>query len=178
MAIKNPNGSVYRTAGMIQHFDPDNPEHYLFNRWDQEAIKIGGSPLFYYEVIIPTGKIDTLYLECRAKLFANFPVELWGFYEPVPPQNYQNAFGLDAPDEMIFEMNYRDVLKRVGHPPKIGSRIYTPHKREDWVVIQRNPGEWQMWGEIRIQLLCQRFQESITTQEGTVTQMKPDFQIN
>ena len=66
----------------------------------------------------------------------------------------------------------------MGHPPKIGSRIHTPHKREDWVVVQRNPGDYKLWGEIRLELLCQRFQETVTTGEGKVTQKKPDFRIN
>ena len=78
---------------------------------------------------------------------------------------------------VIFELNYKAVLRDLGHPPKIGSRIYTPHLREDWVIIQRNLGEFKMWGAMRLQLLCQRFQETVTTGEGQVTQKKPDFQI-
>ena len=162
----------------MQQFDPENQEHALFNLWDEEAIKIGGAPIYYYEVIISFNTIDDLYLEARDKLFSNIPIQLWGYYDPVPAQNYQNAFGIDSPDEMIFELNYRSVLKAVGHPPKIGSRLYTPHKREDWVIVQRNLGEWKVWGELRLQLLCQRFQESVTTGEGKVTQPKPDFKIN
>ena len=119
-----------------------------------------------------------LYLESRDKLFSHIPIELYAYYDPVPAQNYQMTFGIDAPDEMMFELNYQSVLNTIGHPPKIGSRIYTPHKRENWVVVQRNLGEWKLWGELRIQLLCQRFQESVTTGEGTVTQPQPDFEIN
>lgn len=172
------NGRPYRTSGSLQQFDPENPDHDLFNLWDSEIIKMGGSPIFYYEVIISFNTIDELYLESRNKLFSNIPVQLYAYYDPVPSQNYQNTFGIDSPDEMIFELNYQELLNTVGHPPKIGSRIYTPHKRENWVIVQRNLGEWKLWGELRIQLLCQRFPESVTTGEGTVTQGTPDFEIN
>lgn len=176
--MKNRNGAPYKARGSLQQFDPENPEHDLFNMWDQDIIKIGGSPIFYYEVFIQKGTVDPLYWEDRGKLFSNLPVELWCYYEPVPAQNFQNQFGIDSPDEMIFELNYRSVLNMIGHPPKIGSRMYTPHKRENWKILQRNLGEFKMWGEIRIQLICERFQESITTGEGNVAQKKPDFKIN
>ena len=114
----------------------------------------------------------------RGKIFSNNPIQLYALYEPIASQNYQNMFGLDAPDEMMFEVNFQAALDAVGHLPKIGSRIHTPHKREDWKIIQRNAGEFKLWGEIRLQLLCEKFQESVTTGEGKVTQKKPDFKIN
>ena len=87
-------------------------------------------------------------------------------------------FGIDSPDEMVFEVNFKATVDAIGHPPKVGSRIFTPHKREDWRIIQRNAGEFKLWGEIRMQILCERYQESVTTGEGKVTQKKPDFKIN
>jgi hypothetical protein len=176
--LRDCNGRPYKTLGSLQQFDPENNVHNLFNLWDQEAIKIGGSPIMYYECLINFTTIDKLYGEARDKLFSSSPIQLWGFYEPVPSQNYQNTFGIDSPEEMVFEFNYRAVLTAIGHPPKRGSRLFTPHKRENWIVIQPNMGEWKMWGELRIQLLCQKFQESITSGEGKITQQQPDFRIN
>lgn len=176
--MKNPDGTPYKAIGSLQTFDPSSPEKCLFNDWDAEMIQIYGSPLFYYEVFIQTGSLDKLYREDRGKIFSNDPIVIYGMYEPVASQNYQNAFGIDSPDEVIFECNYKDILKKLGHPPKIGSRIHTPHKNEDWVIIQRNLSEFQLWGQVRLQILCQRFQESVTTGEGKVTQKKPDFDLN
>lgn len=178
MPLLNEDGTPYKALGSIQQFDPENSMHCLFNFWDEEAIKQGGSPIHYFEVFIQKGTLDPIYGEDRGKIFSNVPVELYAFYEPISSQNFQNAFGIDAPDEMIFELNYRAVLRDLGHPPKIGSRIFTPHKRENWVIIQRNLAEFKLWGEIRLQLLCSRFQESVTTGEGRVTQPQPDFKIN
>lgn len=176
--IRNQDGTPYKPVGDIQQFDPENPEHNLFNLWDEEIIRMGGSPIFYYEVFIQSGTVDPLYWEDRGKIFSNNPIQLYGLYEPIPSQNYMNAFGFDSPDEMMFEFNYKSVLREIGHPPKIGSRLHTPHLREDWVVVQRNTGEYKLWGSLRLQVLCQRFQESTTTGEGKVTQKKPDFKIN
>lgn len=175
--LKNTNGTPYQSAGSLQQFDPENQDFNLFNLWDQEVIQIGGSPIFYYEMFLQRSTIDKIYFEDRGKLFSDQPIQLWALYEPIPSQNAMSVFGMHSPDEMVFELNYRAVLQAIGHPPKIGSRIFTPHLREDWVIIQRNVGEFKMWGRMRLQLLCARFQESVTTGEGKVTQKKPDFTI-
>jgi len=178
MAIFNPDGSKYNVTGTLQQFDPENPEHDLFNIWDQEVIEIGGSPLFYYDLFINVNNIDNLYVEARDKLWSQHPICITGYYEPIHSQNAMTAFGIDSPDEMMFEFNYRHVLAQIGHAPKIGGRIFTPHKRENWVIIQRNVEVFKLWGELRLQVMCQRFQESLTTGEGKVTQREPDFKIN
>jgi hypothetical protein len=175
--IRNPDGSCYHLTGSLQQFDPENPEHKLFNMWDQEIIRQGGSPVFYYEVMIQPNTVDPLYVEDRGKLWSVHPVELWCYYDPQPNQNNQGLFGIDAPDEMIFELNYRECLEKIGHPPKIGSRLFTPHKRESWVIVQRNDGEFKAWGQLRLQLICQKFTESSTT-SGINVQPGVDFKLN
>lgn len=177
MALLNRDGTPYKTSGSIQQFDPNNPMFELFNLWDQEAIQRGGSPIYYYEVIIRPEMIDPIYLEARNKLFSNNPIQLWCNYEPISSQNVLNQFGIDAPDEMTFELNYRSVLKNLGHPPKIGSRLFTPHLQENWVIVQRNLNEFKMWGVLRIELICQRFQEDVVTGDGEVTKKQPDLKI-
>lgn len=178
MAIRNPDGSVYKPVGSLQQFDPENLEHELFNVWDQEVIEVGGSPLLYYDVHINVNNIDDLYVEARDKIFSQEPKEIYGYYEPIPSQNAMGVFGIDSPDEMMFEFNYRHVLRKLGHAPKIGSRIFSPHKRENWMVVQRNVEVFKLWGELRLQVMCVRFQESLSTGEGKVTQKQPDFKIN
>ena len=176
--IRNPDGTPYRVVGSRQQFDPENPELDLFNTWDAEAIEIGGSPIFYHEVFIQPQTIDPIYWEDRGKLWSNDPIQLYGFYEPIPSSNNLGNFGIDGFDEMTFEFNARAVLMALGHPPRIGSRLYTPHKREHWEIIQRNYGEWKMWGELRMQLICKRFQEDAVTAAGAATQKVPDFKLN
>lgn len=177
MGLKNLDGTPYQLRGSIQQYDPNDRTHDLFNLWDQESIRRGGSPIFYYEVVISPNMVDPIYLEARSKLFSNNPVQLWCTYEPIPSQNSLSQFGIDAPDEMKFELNYRAVLQSLGHPPKIGSRLFTPHLRENWVIVQRNLGEFKMWGALRITLICQRFQEDVVTGDGKVTQKEPDLKI-
>ena len=178
MGIKNQDGTTYRVAGSLQQFDPENTEHDLFNQWDQEVIQIGGTPLMYYDVFINMNTVDRLYVEDRGKIYSQHPIQIWGYYDPIPSQNFQGMFGIDSPDEMMFEFNYKHVLQTIGHAPKVGSRIYSPHKRENWMVIQRNVEVFQLWGELRLQVMCERFQESLTTGEGRVTQAEPDFKVN
>ena len=178
MAILNPDGTPFVLTGSLQQFDPGNPEFDLFNTWDQEAIAIGGTPIFYYEVFLQTNTIDPLFYEDRGKVFSNNPICLMGFYDPIPSQNYVNMFGIDSPDEILINFNYQDVINKVGHVLKTGSRLFTAHKRENWEIIQRNVEEFRMWGQLRLQVMCKRFQESTTMGEGKVTQKSPDFKID
>ncbi len=178
MAIRNPDGSMFQPTGSLTQFDPSNLEHDLFNLWDQEVIEIGGSPLMYYEVFINVNNIDELYVEARDKIWSPIAKTVYGYYDPTPSQNMMGVFGIDSPDEMMFEFNYRHVLRTLGHAPKIGSRIFSPHKREHWMVMQRNVEVFKLWGELRLQVMCVRFQESLTTGEGKVTQRTPDFKVN
>jgi len=179
MVILNPDGSKFQPTGTLQQFDPENSEHDLFNLWDQEVIEIGGSPMYYHDLFINVNNIDELYVEARDKLWSEHPICIHGYYDPRPSENMMGMFGIDSPMlETMFEFNYKHVLTKIGHAPKIGARIYTPHKRENWVIVQRNVEVYQMWGEIRLQVICNRFQESLTTGEGKVTQREPDFKLN
>ncbi len=179
MAIKNPDGSTYNPTGNLQQFDPCNLEHELFNLWDQEVIEIGGTPLYYYDVFINVNSIDELYVEARDKIYSPVPKTIYGYYDPIPSQNMMGVFGIDSPDEIMFEFNYRSLLRTLGYAPKIGARIFSPHKKENWMVMQRNVEVFKLWGELRLQVMCIRYQESLTTGEGRVTQTRqPDFQVN
>lgn len=174
MAILNNQGQPYKTSGQLQFYNPNDPQHALNNLYDRDAVRQGGSPLYYYEVFIPTGEIDKTYIESRGKLYSEHPVEIWGLYDPEASQNYMNAWGIDGMGDAIFECNRQDVLNRVGHMPKIGSRIHTPHLGENWKVVQRNLGEFKQWGALRLFIICQKFQETSTTSEGRVTANSPN----
>lgn len=130
MTIRNPNGSVFKPTGSLQQFDPENPEHDLFNLWDQEVIQIGGSPLYYYDLFINIQNIDQLYVEARDKLWSPCPVCIYGYYDPISSSNQLGMFGIDSPDEIMLEFNYRHVLKTLGKPPQIGTDFLSAQTRE------------------------------------------------
>jgi hypothetical protein len=156
----NRDGTPYRLAGTRQQFNDLSADLSLFDIWDQEAIRIGGSPIYYYEVFIQEQTTDPIYLEDRGKLYSTNPVELWCFYEPVQSTFAQTAFGIDSmADEMKFSFNYRALLDAIGHKPKVGSRLRTPFLKEDWEIIQMNLGEFKMYKALRADILCKRFQD-------------------
>ena len=177
MTIYKPDGKPYCPTGSLQQFDDGLPERSLFDLYDEETIRLGGSPLFYYELFIDANNIDPLYVESRAKIYSQNPIQLWCVYEPIPSQNMQTAFGIDSPDEMTFDLNYRAVLRDLGHPPKIGSRIKTPFLNEDWVIIERKLGEFKLYNALRLQLICQRFQEDTVSGSSVGKTENSDFKI-
>jgi hypothetical protein len=172
--IKNPDGSPYKLKGSLQQFDPDNPIHSLLDQYDEEMIRISGTPIYYYEVLIQT--TNDLYLEDRNKLFNPVPIQLWAFYEPPQQMNMSGLFAIDTPDEeIVLEMNYKAVRRDLGHPPKIGSRIFTPHRSENWIVIDYRLDQFKLWGAIRLILHCKKFQETSTADNGPPA--RPDVRI-
>ena len=63
MTIYRSDGKPYSSVGSLQQFDDASPDRDLFNKWDEESIRLGGSPLFYYELFIDVNNIDPLYVE-------------------------------------------------------------------------------------------------------------------
>lgn len=178
--IRNCDGTPFELGGCIQLFDPESPEHALFNQWDAEQIRMFGSPIFYYEVLIQIQNVDQVYNEDRGKIFSNNPIQLFCSYEPITPPTYMGLFGADGllTQSLKFDFNYQEVLKLVGHPLVVGSRLFTPHKRENWIIAERQVGEFKNWGELRFSVLAEKFQESWTTGEGRVAQKQPSFKLN
>lgn len=177
--LSNADGTPYNLddCGGFNQFNPNNPIHELFDLWDSTTIQRYGSPIYYYEVFIPKSEIDPLYREARGKIYSTQPITLYANYDPQLSQYYQNSFGVDSLTQQVFELNYQDVLQRIGHPPVDGSRLHTPHLGEDWMIVQRGLGEFKMWGAVRLLLFCSKFQESTTTSDGRVTETKPDYTI-
>ena len=172
--IRNTDGSPYKPTGQLTAFQPNGKIQDIFNTYDQEFIQITGTPVYYFEVLIQSQSIDPIYLEDRSKLFKPCSVKLWAFYEPPQQQNMSGLFGIDTPDEeIILEMNYKATITELGHPPKIGSRIYTPHRGENWIIIDYRLDQFKLWGAIRLQVHCKKFQETLTNNDGNVTKINP-----
>jgi hypothetical protein len=177
MTLLNQNGTPYKLKGSMQQFDPAGKVHSLLDTYDEEWIKITGSPVEYYEILIQMQTVDPIYLEDRGRLYSPVPMQLWAVYEPPQQQSMSGIFGIDTPDEeIILEMNYRAVLRDLGHQPKIGSRVFTPHRGENWVIIDYRLDQFKLWGAIRLQLHCKKYQETSSASNGEV-QQQPDFKI-
>jgi hypothetical protein len=171
MAILKPDGTPYTTRGSLQQFSPTGNTHDLFNRYNREIIEAGGSPVHYYEVFIPTGSIDKVFVESKNKVWSQHPVEFTAIYEPLNPQLAMTIFGPNSIDQpMVFYTNYQSFLDKIGHPPVLGSRLYTPQLKEHWEILDRRTSGYQNWGVVTLEIHCKRFQESLTTGEGRVTQ--------
>jgi hypothetical protein len=178
MPIKNQDGTDYQLAGGVRTYRPDSPELDLFNLWDQEMIQRGGAPVHYHEVFISLNTIDPVYNESRAKIWSPEPVELWAVYEPVLNSNILSTFGFEGRDEVMFELNLKAVLEQLGHLPKIGSRLYTLHRKEHWRIDQRAISEFKLWGQLRLQLMCKRWQDDKINPAGIDKSKLPDFKMD
>lgn len=172
--IKNPDGSVFKLKGSLNAYDPENPIHSVLNKYDEEIIERTGTPIYYYEVLIQQNTVDPIYNEDRGKLFNPCYVKLYAFYEPPQAQASSTLYGMDNIDEeVVFELNYQAVINCLKRIPKIGSRIYTPHRGENWQIIDYKLSNFALWGALRLILHCRKFQENLTNNNGEVTALNP-----
>lgn len=174
--IRKPDGTPYQLLGSLQQFNPNSGINDLLTRYDEEMIMISGIPIYYYKVLIQQQTIDPIYMEDRSKLFSPIPVKLWAFYEPPQQMNMSGLFAIDTPDEeIVLELNHHAVQRELGEEIAIGSRIFTPHRGENWIVIDYRLDMFKLWGAIRLMLHCRKFQPTAT--DVPTSQPQPDFKI-
>ncbi len=173
MAIYKADGTPYELNQDVRAYKPNSPEQQLLDEWDQEQIERNGAPLEYFDVFIDSNSIDPLYIESRNKVYSPIPIILWGFNIPNPSTFSMGIFGPDGADEALFEFNHAYLMSKLGFLPKPGARIFSPQKRENWVVEQSNTEISALHKIMRVQVFCHRFQESRTTSSGKVTQKSP-----
>lgn len=179
--IKNSDGTPYTLGGSLNTFDPQNPDLTLLDDLFLESLQINGVPVLIYPVLIQMTSFDKLYAEDRSKLWAQIPTELNAFMEPVTNQNYQNVFGIDSPGDIVMEFSRKQLMEKLNGLPKVGSRIFVPFRRENFIVVQRNMGAMRAWHTVSIQIVAQHFQTSSTDASGTPsanTKTNTDIQID
>jgi len=178
VTVFNKDGSAYKPNGSLVQFDPTNPNHDLFNKVDQENILLGGSSLLYRKILIQFETMDRLYLEDRSKLWNPSPVEIFGVYEPVEPQNPSIVHGIDSGESSVmFTCNYRAVLQALGEQPTRGSIIFTPHLKENWVIVDVRLSEFQYWGALHVNLISEKFTKSLTDSSTIIPEIKTNYTV-
>lgn len=170
--IRKQDGTPYILNGDMKIWDTENPDQDLMHSIDQENVELSGSPIYYYKVTIDEGNYDSLYMESRNKVRRQTGIELMANWEPVTPVNEMGSFGIDSPDEIVFNFNVREFREKVGEDlPTVGALIYTPFDKNWWEVIQYNHGaageDFHLWGKYRFAILARKYQESQTDQEPT-----------
>jgi hypothetical protein len=124
-------------------------------------IENAGHPIVVSGVFRPTNNnIDNIYCEDRDKIFESMHVTIYGFYD-YPTTSYCTTFGIDALNDLEVQLNAELLLKKLGKFPEIGTLLYI--EQSNWLVINRSWVYNRFIGKYRISLICQRYQESVTT---------------
>lgn len=168
--IKNPDGTPYE-LGQIGHYDHKNPDHELFDSYDQEMIDIAGADIDYYRVVVDSN-VDPIYHEQRQKLFLQQPVRLQSVWEPATPAWGDIGVGWSSEESMMFSFNLPDFLEKVKEMPRIGSLILTCDEGVYWEIVNTQinvPESRKMWGKHRIIVQA-------TKHQGTITDYSPSGQ--
>jgi hypothetical protein len=128
-------------------------------------IENAGHPIVIYgaiEIDKAGEGAEKIYIEDKYK-FKNIysqPILIYGIYE-YPSTPAMRAFGIDEPDELNIEVNCETLLEKLKMLPKIGTLLKV--EEADWIVIGRNWVYNKFIGKKRLNLTCQRYQESTTS---------------
>ena len=178
MTLRRPDGKPCRPTGRLATFEPATTEHDLFDRYDQEAIQIGSSPLLYYRLRVSGSKVDPLYNEIRDKIYDIEPYNVCGHWKPATPMQGIELFGIDSPVDTMFFFNRVQFLSVVNEPPTSGSLLFSCVDRIAWEIIQTSTniasdGDRFKWGRHRFLVIARNYQPTATENDpfglGTAT---------
>lgn len=167
MAIFKSDGSSYSPGGRsaLESFRPDGVDQDLFDKLDQEQIDLGGSFIYYFKSYIDSN-FDHVYMEDRNSIVTQEGYEIKATFEPVEPLQNLDVFGIDSPDEMIFNFNLTNFKNIVGELPKLKSLIYCKWDNTWWETIQVTVAQpYNLWRKYRLQIITRKYQRSRTEQQ-------------
>jgi hypothetical protein len=164
--IRDACGKPYQVSGSLQTFDQNNPDLNLMHRLNDELYRIYGSPALFYPILINVDNVDKLYIEDRTKLWGP-GIEIFVLYTPMPSVFKQDMFGIEGQMDVMLECHNLSLIQALGQAPRIGSKIFLPLKREWFQVVSAQNDKFYMWNQFGINLICQRFQETLTDASNT-----------
>ena len=162
MVIKKSDGSSYNIGGRdsLKSYRPDSQDKEVLNKWDAEMIELSGSPILYYPCYIDTN-YDSLYMESIDSIIAQEGFELTCQFEPVRPIQELGAFGIDSPDEVLFNFNLTKWREIVTEMPRIKSLFFAKWDSSWWEIIQNNQSEpYKLWNKYRLEIIGRKYQPS------------------
>lgn len=169
MPIVKPDGTPYILQGKdaLKSQREDNQDFEYFNKLDIEQIELAGSTIIYYPAYIDTD-FDKLYLEYTNTIRSQEGYQITAKFEPVRPLQELGAFGIDSPDEMIFNFNISQWKETIGEMPVIKSLIFTTWEKSWWQIIQKDFSEpYKLWNKYRLQVIAKKYQLSRSDIEPT-----------
>jgi hypothetical protein len=164
--IRDACGKPYQLSGSLQMFDQNNPDLAMLHSINAELYRIYGSPALFFPILINVDNVDKLWIEDRTKLWAP-GIEIFVLYTPLPAVFQQGQFGIDGPMDLVLETHNQSLIAALGQAPRIGSKIFLPLKREWFVLTAAQNENFALWNQFGINLICQRFQETVTDASGS-----------
>ncbi len=167
MAIFKPDGNPYTVGGKKnwKSYRPDGVDQDLFNRWDIEQIELAGSPVIYYKASI-NPDFDKTYMESKDQIVTQAGIRITAQFEPVRPVQDISMFGIDSPDEIIFNFNINQWTDKIKSMPTLRSLIFAEWDKTWWEIIQNDQEQpYKLWEKYRLSVITSKYQRSRTDQE-------------
>ena len=131
---------------VLRFYDPQNEDLNLLNMIDEEAIRLGGSPVWYFKYIRSDTNFDEVYMENREKVISSDPFLVNCHYEPKAIEEPLTEFGIELSNEQLFIFNHSYISRKLGRLPHPGDIIKPKFQNQRYEITEAQEEEFQLYG--------------------------------
>ena len=157
------------TDGLLNFFDPANPDINLFNLVDDEMIKISGSQILYYEYVQGEAQFDEVYMEARNKPVSKQPVLVYGHYEPKVLEENLSQFGIELTNDQLFVFNKTHMEQRIRGHLKPGDVLQPKFQNQKYEIIEVQEDSFEIYGVYHLVCSAKLLRDSTDVQDTPLT---------
>jgi hypothetical protein len=157
------------TDGLLNFFDPTNPDINLFNLVDDEMIKISGSQILYYEYVQGESQFDEVYMEARNKPVTKQPVLVYGHYEPKVLEENLSQFGIELTNDQLFVFNKAHMEQRIRGHLKPGDVLQPKFQNQKYEIIEVQEDSFEIYGVYHLVCSAKLLRDSTDVQDTPLT---------
>jgi hypothetical protein len=165
----DPLPHIEDSGGLLNFFDPRNPDINLFNLVDDEMIKISGSQLLYYKYTQGEGQFDEVYMEERNKSILVEPILVYGHYEPKVMEENLSQFGIELTNDQLFVFNKSYIEQKIGGGIQAGDIIQPKFQNQKYEVFEVQEDSFELYGVYHLVCSAKLLRDSDDVQTTPLT---------
>ena len=157
-------------AGLLNLFDPDNPDIQFFNLLDEENIRLAGSPILYYKYYQNKVDHDDVYMESKNKPIAKGNIRVFGHYEPAVIEENLTEFGIELTNDQLFTFNKSYIETKLNRLPIPGDLLRPEFQDIKYEIVEVQEDSFEIYGVYHVACTAKILRDS----EETVDRNIPD----
>jgi len=155
---------------LLRFYDPANEDLTFFNMVDEETIRLGGSPVWYFKYLQSETNFDDVYMENRQKAISSDPILVNTHYEPKALEENLTEFGIELSNEQLFIFNHSYISRKLGRFPIPGDVIKPKFQNQRYEITEAQEEEFALYGVYHITCTAKLLRDTTETLEDPINQ--------